>query len=593
MDDLLRVYAAVARTERIRQQLLTGNVPEEEARTLETEFRAKIDVALAELKGALVKVRTPDAATGDLTLWTVFALTAALVAVAAAFLLWWLGSQMGRRQAAEAELVANRRDVRAVESRCQALLDAAPDAFLLTDERGTVLAANQGVQNLTGAAAGDLIGRSLSSVLPALARRKGPGGPADPESGWVEIEARRRDGATIALDVTMRKTSVGGEPALLTLLRPAGKGRVVEAARDERDFLNSVLESTDLMLAVLDEHGCVASVNGALERATGLTLGQLRGKPLQEALPIEPLAGSPDTFPGLKGLGWLTQSGGRRRIAWRGAELAGQGGAVKNVIALGVDVTDYLEAFAPPAAAADLGPLAVKVSQTLGDALTTITGYSEMLLDALPPEDAARQDVEQILAASQRASAVAERLLLFSRREALRPQKVDLNARINALKARLCLALGPGVVLSVEPDANLEPVFIDPDRFDDLLLILARNAGEAMPQGGKVLLRTQNAHLEEGAAWVSVTLRDTGTGIDAEARQRLFEPFFTTKDPRKALGLGLATVRAIVAQSGGRIRVETAPGLGTSFSILLPPAAAARAAAAAAPAGTGASGAHA
>jgi PAS domain S-box-containing protein len=573
MDNLLRLYAAVGRTERIRQQLLTAKVPEEEARALETEFRARIDVALAEVKGALLKVRTPNPSGSDLRLWTVFAITAAIMAVGTAFLLWFLGNRMGHAQAAEADLAANRRDVQAVESRSQSILDAAPDAFLVTDDRGIVLAANLGVQNLTGSPATDLVGRSLSFLLPALTRRKGTGGPDDPESGWVKIETRRRDGESIVLDAIMRKTAIDGEPAMLTVLRPAGKGRVDAALRDERDFLNSVFESVDLMLAVLDERGRVVGVNGALERKTGLTFGQLQGRLLQEALQIEPLAGSPSAFPALKGLTWLTQPEERRRIAWKGAELIGKGGAVTHIIALGVDLTDYLGALAPAVpAAGELGQLAAKVSQTLGDALTTITGYSEMLLDSLGPEDAARQDLEEILAAGRRASAVTGRLLLFSQRQALRPQEVHLNARIDALKARLCLALGPRVTLSIEPDENLGPVFIDPDRFDDTLLILARNAGEAMPQGGKVTIHTENAHIAEGSVWVAVSLRDTGTGIDAETHKRLFEPFFTTKDPRKALGLGLATVREIVSQSGGRVQIETAPGAGTNFSILLPPA---------------------
>lgn len=572
MDNLLRLYTAVGRTERIRQQLLTAKVPEEEAQALEAEFRAQIDAALAEAKAALLKVRASKPAATDPKLWTVFAVSAAALALATTVLLWFLGSQMGRTQAAEADLAANRREVREVQSSFQSILDATPDAFLVADEQGMVLAANLAVQSLTGLTAAELVGRTLSSSLPALTRLQGAGGPADPESGWVEIEARRRDGESVALDATMRQTAINGEPATLTLLRAAGAGRAEEVVRRERDFLNSVVEKMGLMLAVLDERGCVVGVNGVLEAQTGLSLSQLQGRPLQEALRIEPLTGSPGVLPGIKGRTWLHRSGTRRRIAWRGAELTASGGAAGNIVALGVDLTDYLGD--PEPAAGELGQLAAKVSLTLGDALTTVTGYGELLLDSLGPEDASRQDVEQIVAAGRRAFTITERLSRFGRGPAPRPQPVDLNARIEALKARLCLALGTGVLLSIEPDQNLEPVFIDPDRFDDTLLILARNAGEAMPRGGQATLRTENGHIWEGGVWVAVSLRDTGTGIGAETRKRLFDPFFTTKDPRKALGLGLATVRQTVSQSGGRIRVETAPGAGARFSILLPPASA-------------------
>ena len=385
----------------------------------------------------------------------------------------------------------------------------------------------------------------------------------------MQTETRRQDGGIVALDVMVRKTAINGEATTLTLLRPAGKGRTEESLRGERDFLNSVFETADVMLAVLDERGRVAGINGALERKTGLTLEKAKGKLLEELLPIQSLAGSPAHFPALKGLSWVSGGGSRRLFAWRGTELMGAGGAVENVVALGVDLTDYLAALdtAPDA----LGRLAVKVSQTLSDALTTIGGYSELLLDSLGRGGSARKDVEQILEASERAAILTRRLLSFSQKQILRPKTVNLNSRIDALRTRLSAALGPGVILGAELDRNLEPVNVDPECFDEMLLILARNAGEAMPRGGKVTVRTVSAAATESGKWVTVSLRDTGTGIDAETWKRLFEPFFTTKDPRKALGLGLATVRGIAAQSGGRVRVETAPGAGANISILLPP----------------------
>lgn len=572
MDYLLRLYAAVGRTERIRQQLLTNKVPQEEAKALEAEFRAKIDVALAELKTAMLKLRTSNATSDKLPLWTRFAIASAVLALITALLLLILGRQMGRVAGAETELAANWRDLRAVESQWQTILNAAPDAFLVTDEQGVVRAANLGAQSLIGHTVSDLVGRSLTSVLPALARRGTPGTLAGevPESGWIETETRRQDGGTVALDVMLRKTTIDGAAATLTLLRPAGKGRAEQSLRGERDFLNSVFETADIMLAVLDERGRIAGINGALERKTGLTLEKVKGKLLEEALPIQSVAGSPAHFPALKGLSWVSWGGSRRLFAWRGTELIGAGGAVENVVALGVDLTDYLEALdtAPDA----LGRLAVKVSHTLSDALTTIGGYSELLLDSLGRGDPARKDVEQILEAAERAATLTRRLLSFSQKQILQPKTVNLNSRIDALRARLLSALGPGVVLGTELDHNLEPVNVDPESFDEMLLILARNAGEAMPQGGKVTVRTVSAASTESGVWATVSMRDTGAGIDAETGKRLFEPFFTTKDPRKALGLGLATVRGIATQSGGRVQVETAPGAGATISILLPPA---------------------
>lgn len=581
MDYLLRVYSAVGRTERIRQQLLSANVSEEEGRLLEAEFRSKIDVALAELKAAMLKLRLANATADNLPLWTGFAIASAGLALITAVVLLLLARQTGRLTAAEVEMEENWREVRAVELRCQAILDAAPDAFLLADSNGIVQAANLGAQSLSGYAASELVGRSLSSLFPALAGKSAPSpapGEAAEGGGWSEAEIRRRDGSAQNLDVAFRKSSLDGSPATIVLMRPSGKGRVEAMLRSQRDFLNAVMETTDLMLAVLDERGLIVSINGAFERKTGLTLAQLRGKSFQKSFTVEPMPGRTPRFPAPSGLSWITREEERRRVLWHGADLLGKGGSIQNSVVLGVDLTEYLAALAPPAAAIseavaeERGKLAVRVAQTLGDALTTITGYGELLLDSLPAGDPARRDVGEILAASQRAGAVAKRLLAFSQRDLLRVRPVDVNARIEALRSRLCEAAGPGVILTTELDRDLEPAQADPERLDELLLILARNAGEAMPGGGALTVRTSRARSSDGTQWVSVSVRDTGTGIDTEIQKRLFEPFFTTKDPRKSLGLGLATARGLMAQLGGYIRIETAPGAGTKVSLLFPPA---------------------
>jgi signal transduction histidine kinase len=217
----------------------------------------------------------------------------------------------------------------------------------------------------------------------------------------------------------------------------------------------------------------------------------------------------------------------------------------------------------------------VRVAQTLSDSLTAITGYAELLLEAPVSGEAMRADLKEILAAGQRAVTVTRRMLTYAQRDIVRPQAIDLNPRIEALRYRLLEAAGKAVAVRTELERSLRPVKIDPESFDELLLILVRNAGEAMPRGGEVTIRTTGAHSGEGVAWVAVAVLDSGIGIAPEAQKRLFEPFFTTKDPRKALGLGLAAVQGIVRQAGGRMRIDSAPGAGTTVSILLPAATAA------------------
>ncbi|MBI4877474.1 MAG: PAS domain S-box protein [Acidobacteria bacterium] len=590
MENLLKVYAAVGRTERIRQQLLMSKVPEEEARGLEAEFRSKLDVALADLKAAKLKLGTGSATTSRLGMWTVFALGAAGLALLTALTLVVLGRQLARTARTEVELADNWRDVHAVESRWQTVIKSAPDAFLVTDDKGEVQAANLGVQNLIGYTPPELVGRALSVVLPALGRKKAPEGA---EPGWVETEVRRRDGESVLLDAAIRKTPINGEPATVVVLRPAGKGRAEESLRRERDFLNAVFEGGDVMIAMLDAQGCVTGINPALERKSGLGPAAVLGRRFRELFKLDPLPveGGAARFPAPHGLSWLVRHEARRRVIWQGAELAGKDGAIQHIVALGTDVTDFVDALAPappaPQTAEILGDLAARVSQTLGDALTTISGYSELLLDSLKPEDPSRRDAEQILEASERAATVTRRLLSFTQQQLVQAAPMDVNARVEGISRKLASALGPGVRLRTELEEQLAHVEMDPERFDELLFILASNARDAMPRGGTATLRTAQTRAADESVWVTVSVRDTGTGIDAGTQKRLFQPFFTTKDPRTALGLGLATVRGIVARSGGKIRVETTPGAGTNVSILLPPLSAAPRAR---PAGTVASG---
>ncbi len=581
MDYLMRVYAAVGRSEQIRLQLLSNTAPEAEARVLESEFRSKLDVALAEVRAAAARLQVDRGSADDLPAWIGFALAGAGLAVILGLVLFLLGRQSARLTNTEVDAAAVLAEAQGLQGRYQSILNAAPDAFLLAGESGAIEAANAGAQILTGYPVAELLGQPLTTLFPSLNGGVGATEPAG-QAAWVEVEIRRRDGASQSLDACFRRTPAESAPGTLVLLRAAGKGRLETQLRSQRDFLNSVLETADVMLAVLDERGRITSINGALERKTGLTPAQVKGQLFQTVFALEPIAGRPMRFPAPSGLCWVRREEERRRILWHGTDLLGRGGAIKSVVVLGVDLTEFLPALAASAPttaeaeAKERGLLAARVAQTLSDSLTAITGYAELLLEAPVSGEAMRADLKEILAAGQRAVTVTHRMLSFAQRDILRPQAVDLNQRIEAMRYRLLEAAGKGVAVRTDFDRSLGRVTIDPASFDELLLILVRNAGEAMPQGGEVTIRTTSAHSSEGAAWVAVAVLDTGTGIAPETQKRLFEPFFTTKDPRKALGLGLAAAQGIVRQAGGRMRIDSAPGAGTTVSVLLPVAAASR-----------------
>jgi two-component system, cell cycle sensor histidine kinase and response regulator CckA len=199
-----------------------------------------------------------------------------------------------------------------------------------------------------------------------------------------------------------------------------------------------------------------------------------------------------------------------------------------------------------------------------------ITGYSHMLLDAMHPGDPARLDLEQVVKASERATDLTRQLLAFSRRQGVRASLVDLNALVREMDRMLRRMLGEDIEFTVILAPELKVVHADPGQIEQVILNMVVNARDAMPGGGKLLLETRNTGTPAQDS-VTLSIRDTGIGMDAQVRSRIFEPFFTTKE--HGTGLGLATSYGIIKENGGDLRVESAPGKGTTFHIELPVAA--------------------
>ena len=227
-----------------------------------------------------------------------------------------------------------------------------------------------------------------------------------------------------------------------------------------------------------------------------------------------------------------------------------------------------------------VGRLAGGVAHDFNNLLTAILGYCNLALDDMAPDDVSRRDLEEIKDAGERAATLTRQLLAFSRRQMLQPEPVDLNGLVQQTQKMLTRILGEDIELSIELAADLPLVTADPASVEQIIVSLAMNARDAMPEGGHLVLETAVVELDGSYAdshatvlpgpYVMLAVSDTGEGMDAATRSRVFEPFFTTKAQGKGSGLGLATVYGIVKQSGGYIWVYSEPAHGTVFKVYLP-----------------------
>jgi nitrogen-specific signal transduction histidine kinase/CheY-like chemotaxis protein len=229
-----------------------------------------------------------------------------------------------------------------------------------------------------------------------------------------------------------------------------------------------------------------------------------------------------------------------------------------------------------------IGGLAGGIAHDFNNILTAVRTYNNFLLEDLPEGHPSRREAVGIAKAVDHAANLTRQLLAFSRRQIMQPRVMDLNDSVRDLEQMLNRVLGPSIQLTTHLDLKLGMVNADPGQIEQVLVNLALNARDAMPDGGRLRIETANAALDstymkqhgvgvtEPGDYVMVAVRDSGVGMSRETQARIFEPFFTTKESGKGTGLGLAMVYGIVKQSGGYVWVYSEPGQGTTFKIYLP-----------------------
>ena len=375
--------------------------------------------------------------------------------------------------------------------------------------------------------------------------------------------------------------SVGGQIALAI-----ERKRSEEKVRESEARLRVLVEQLPAVLWTVDRGLRFTSALGAGFARLKIKPDELVGMSLldyfetadQTFLPIaahrRSVAGEPMTFH----VEWKSGS-----YACHVEPLRDSDGQVSGAICMSLDITDrkQLEEQLRQAQKMEaVGRLAGGIAHDFNNLLMVIQGYSDLLVERLPDGDPLRRNAEQIQMASQRASSLTRQLLAFSRKQMLAPKILNVQSVVAEMEKILRRLIGEDVQLETSSAPDLGLIKADRSQIEQVILNLAVNARDAMPQGGRLTIETANVELDASYShppavlspgrYVMLAVTDNGCGMDAETQAHVFEPFFTTKEKGKGTGLGLATVYGVVKQSGGYVWVYSEPGRGTSFKIYLP-----------------------
>jgi PAS domain S-box-containing protein len=497
------------------------------------------------------------------------------------------------------------------EQRFRLLADNAHDAVLQLSPEGTVLYASPACRGLAGYAPERLVGRSfyeavvdddLAHVCEAHAALIAGRSPCT-----FVFRLRGRGGRVLWAECTARATR---DPLTGDALEIQASVRDVSARRrsdEEIRLLGSAVQQSSEALfittaAAPDEEPVIVFVNEAFTRMTGYAPEQAIGRsafllcgPATEVPPREELRADFARGEVVRGESLLYRRDGSTLVAeWQLVPIRDEEGRLTHHLAIHRDVTEQRELeqrLRQKVKMEAVGRLAGGVAHDFNNLLTAILGYADLLDDGLGAAHPAREDVAEIRRAAERAGMLTRQLLAFSRMQVLRPRVLDANGVVRETERMLGRLIGADVELRTALAAAPCLVKADPGQLEQVLVNLAVNARDAMPDGGRLLIETAVVELDAiqvrehvtmpPGRYVRLAVSDSGRGMDATTQARIFEPFFTTKERGKGTGLGLATVYGIVKQSGGWIWVASEPDRGTTFTVYLPRA---RGAADAAPA---------
>jgi len=381
------------------------------------------------------------------------------------------------------------------------------------------------------------------------------------------------------------KGRVDGDLLVRSVRYATERARALEALERREEHYRSLIENSLDLISILNLDGTIRYASPSHERILGYGLEELVGQNALSFTHADDLRKLKDAFARADGSASVQSRFRHKDGSWRVLESFGRNlshlAGVNGLVVNSRDVTDRMrleEQLHHSQRLEAVGRLAGGVAHDFNNLLMIITGYSQILLDTMHAGDPARGDLQQVVKAAERATDLTRQLLAFSRRQMVKPAMLNLNALVQDMDRMLRRVMGEDVELVTILAPGLKTIQADPGQLEQVILNVAVNARDAMPNGGRLTLETANVQVTEELEWtqlalppghyVALSISDTGFGMDAQILSRVFEPFFTTKED--GTGLGLSTSYGIIKQSGGEIRADSKLGDGTSFSIYLP-----------------------
>jgi len=494
------------------------------------------------------------------------------------------------------------------------ILEAIPDAVAAVNRQGVIIQTNAQTEAMFGYTRDELLGQKIEMLVPERQRGSHDQHRAEFHArpkirrmgSGLDLYGRRRDGSEFPVEISLSPIGSGDSMMVLSVIRDISDRKRIEEdlrraheeldrrktreLRDSQYRLALIADSSQDAIIGKNLDGIVTQWNKGAEAMYGYTVMEMIGRPISVLCPTD----RPDEIPAIldrirrgEHVDYfesirVTKDGRRLNVSISVSPIHDAEGKVVGASAIARNITaqkkieDQLRQSQKMEA---VGRLAGGVAHDFNNLLGIVTACTELLCGSVDANIA--EYVDNIREAAKRGAALTRQLLAFSRRQPVQTQLLDLNERLKEVGKLLRPLMGDDVEIVLSPKSASAIVEVDPGQMDQVVVNLAVNARDAMPRGGKLIVETGVANLDESFArehsmtagrYVMLAVSDNGLGMDEATRSRIFEPFFTTKETGKGSGLGLATVYGIVKQSCGHIWVYSEPAHGTTFKIYLPSA---------------------